>query len=180
MTYIGRLMEFMFIKFFHLCNHFFGKKDDFQASGWERAAWWLRGTQVICKITCKTGKACCLQTHLPINLRGNWPVLVMPRPRSRCWTWNHRWTCAQATPCQQIWLNHSERSHTTEQMLALREPLRFESNDITVTSDGTHSLFHQTSIRILGAIVSNRPSLWPLCCLWPAWPSLNENPPISG
>lgn len=109
----------------------------------------------------QNGKACCLQTHMPINLRGNWPVLVMPRPRSRCWTWNHRWICAQATPCQQIWLDHSDRSQATEQMLALQEPLRLESNEITVAGDGTQFLFHQTSSRLLWAIVSNRPSLWP-------------------
>lgn len=104
----------------------------------------------------------------------------MPRPRSRCWTWNHRWICAQAMPCQQIWLNHSDRSQATEQMLALQEPLRLESNDITVTGDGTHSLSHQTSARLLWAIVSNGPSPWPLSWLWPAWPSLIETPPIWG
>lgn len=54
----------------------------------------------------QNAKACCLQTHMPINLRGNWPMLVMPRPRFRCWTWNHRWTYAQAPslPTQQIQL----------------------------------------------------------------------------
>lgn len=137
MTYIGRLMEFMFIKFFHLCNHFFGKKDDFQASGWEKAAWWLLGTQVICKKSHAKWLSCCLQTHVPINLRGNWPVLVMWTPRSRCWMWNHRWICAHTIPCQQIRLNHSDRSQATEQMLALQKSLRVESNDITVTVDGT-------------------------------------------
>lgn len=42
-------------------------------------------------------------------------------------------------PAHQIQLSHSEGSQATIQKLALQEPLRLQSSDITVTGDGTDS-----------------------------------------
>lgn len=181
LTYIGRLMGFKFIKFFHFLAR---KTVPRPLTVREGTAWWSVGTRLFAKSHAKCQSLLSSDPHANQferkltnagNAKAKIQVLDMKSQVD---------LCPGSLPANSTdTTNHSERRERSQaelQTLAPQEPLRLESNDITATGGGTDVLFHPTSTKPLWATVTDRPSLGTLSCLWSAWPSLKENPPTSG